>query len=428
MVAAESPTEEELAAQAKQMKEALGQAVLKDAQAAAAAGKWREAANKYFEANQHIPNNPVILQGLQEAYSMLDQGSLLDAYEQQMSMERESARAMFDARINAGNDRLLREDFDNARREVQNAISRLEQDARRLFSEVELNQRLQDAKSLLAQIELKHEEWQQQRLMREATERSHNQAARQSEESRKRDQLILDNLKRVRQLQLEQKFEQAIEIVNEILFIDEHNIAALALKDSLKATQLYQNMAKYERDATFGFSEQSVENYGAMIPPHKNITGPGDRSTSGLITYPYDWLDLTNRRRGTENGFSDTVEDRKIRAAMEEPTGQPFIVGDPETGVGEELHEVLDVIESRANTVFFVDWPTLENAGVDRTLPITLQLGNVPLYVVLDRVLEQASLDGEELAYDIQDGILEISTRDALQERTVLEVYNITDL
>ena len=224
LVVDEDPTDKELAAQAKQMKEALGQAVLKDAQAAAAAGKWREAANKYFEANQYIPNNPVILQGLQEAYSMLDQGSLLDAYEQRMSMERESARAMFDARINAGNDRLLREDFDNARREVQNAISRLEQDDRRLFSEVELNQRLQSAKSLLAQIELQHEEWQQQRLMREATERSHDQAARQSEESRKRDQLILDNLKRVRQLQLEQKFEQAIEIVNEILFIDEHNI------------------------------------------------------------------------------------------------------------------------------------------------------------------------------------------------------------
>ena len=95
LVADEAPTEEELAAQAKQMKEALGQAVLKDAQAAAAAGKWREAANKYFEANQHLPNNPVILQGLQEAYSMLDQGSLLDAYEQQMSMEVLN-RAVFD--------------------------------------------------------------------------------------------------------------------------------------------------------------------------------------------------------------------------------------------------------------------------------------------------------------------------------------------
>ncbi len=423
------PTEEELAAQATAMSEALGNALLKDAEAAAQAGRWREAANKYFEANQYLPNNPTVLQGLQKAYSMLDQGSLLDTYEQQMSMEREAARAMFDAAIGAGNDRLLREDFDSARREVQRAIVRLERDDKRLFSEAEFAQRMQNAKTLLAQIAIQQEEWQQQRLMQQAAERSHDQSIRQTEEARKRDQNIIDNLKRVIQLQREQKFDQAIEIVDQILFWDEHNEAAIALRESLKSTQLYMRMAEYEKDATFGFSEQSVENYGAMIPPHVNMSGPGSRSTNAIMTYPEDWQDLTNRRRGSETGFSDTVENRKIRVAMEQPTGQAFIIGDPETGLGEELQEVLDGIESLAGTMFFVDWPRLEEAGVDRETGITLQLGNVPLYVVLDRVLDQASaLSGEDIAYDIQDGILEISTKEALQERTVLEVYNITDL
>ena len=57
------------------------------------------------------------------------------------------------------------------------------------------------------------------------------------------------------------------------------------------------------------------------------------------------------------------------------------------------------------------DWQNLETAGVDRETQIILELGDVPLYVVLDRVLDQLDAKtGEDIAYDIQDGILEIST------------------
>ena len=183
------PTEEEIAEQAKQLELALGQALVQKAQAAAQAGKWRESATMFVEANKYIPNDSVIIQGLQHAYSMLDQGSLLGTYEKHLNMEREAARAMFEAGMSAANEKLMREDYDNASQEVQRAIVRLERDDRRLFSEIEFIQRIQNAKTLLAQIALQQEEWQQQRLLLEAAERNQDQALRQSEESQKRAQL-----------------------------------------------------------------------------------------------------------------------------------------------------------------------------------------------------------------------------------------------
>ncbi len=51
-------------AERKAWEQELGQRTLQAANAAAAAGKWREAANRYSEASQYLPNNPEIIRGL----------------------------------------------------------------------------------------------------------------------------------------------------------------------------------------------------------------------------------------------------------------------------------------------------------------------------------------------------------------------------
>ena len=110
---------EELAAIAEAERQAwqdeLGRRTLEAANAAAAAGNWREAANRYSEASQYLPNNPEIIRGLQHAYSMLDQSQLLSEYQQRLQMAREEARELFKNAIVSAEDRLEREDFDTAR-------------------------------------------------------------------------------------------------------------------------------------------------------------------------------------------------------------------------------------------------------------------------------------------------------------------------
>jgi hypothetical protein len=57
---------------------------------------------------------------------MIDNGPGLDQFQQRQAMERQAARALFDASMSDAHDRLQREDFARARRSVEGAIARLD--------------------------------------------------------------------------------------------------------------------------------------------------------------------------------------------------------------------------------------------------------------------------------------------------------------
>ena len=425
-------------AEALEQQRQLGQILKSEATEAAKAGRWRESASKYLEANGYLPNDPEIIQGLQYAYSMLDQGPLLDQYQKQVHMEREAARAMFDAAIGSANQRLARQDFDYARREVERAIVRLERNDKTLFSEAEFNQRLSTAKTLLSQIAQQNDQWQQQRLLQEAGERSAAQSNRQNAEAKKRIQLINNNMKRVRQLQLEHKYAQALDIVNEILFIDEHNAGALVLRDALQQTMLYRQWDSNQRAKEYGFSGLRVDNEGALVAPQVNFEkNQGDLSTNELMSYPNEWLDLTERRAHSVSGFSETYENRTIKVAMEKTTHSSHDFG------GRTFEEAIDEIkeEAKLESAFFEDWSRIASAldmsedDVKGIMIEDLQMGDIPLMNVLRRVLDYINVKNEaqedsdmRIWYDIRDGVLEVSMEKALTDHTYIEVYNVTDL
>ena len=424
---------------ALQMQVELGNKLAAEARDAAESGRWRESASKFLEANSYLPNDPAILQGLQYAYSMLDQGPLLDQYEQQVKMEREAARAMFNAAIGSAEERLVRQDFDFARRQVERAIVRLERNDRNLFSEVEFNQRMTSAKTLLSQIAQQNEQWQQQRLLQEAAERNVAQADRQSAESKKRALLILNNMKRVRQLQLEHKYGQALDIVEEILFMDEHNAGALALRDVLKQTMIYRQWDTNQRDKEYSYATQEVGNQGALVAPTVNASGGDgkDFSSNGLMTYPNEWLELSERRSNASSGFNESFENRAIIVAMDRLTNS----GHDFDGFTFEdaLEEIME--EARIDLNYFIDWSRMskaldmKQADLKEIVITDLKMGDISLTNVLERVLNwindyNEALDDSEtrIWFDIRDGVLEISMEKALKDNTYIEVYNVTDL
>ena len=191
-----------LSEQAAIMELALGQASLDSARAAASAGRWREAAAEYLQANKYFPNNPEVIAGLQKAYSMIDNGPGLDKFQQRQAMERQAARALFDASMADAHDRLQREDFARARRSVEGAIARLDRSDRSLFSETEYRKRREQATNLLHQIAINKEAWEQHRDQLAVNEKNRDQLDRAAAESDERQKIINENLKRVRQLQI----------------------------------------------------------------------------------------------------------------------------------------------------------------------------------------------------------------------------------
>lgn len=75
-----------------------------------------------------------------------------------------------------------------------------------------------------------------------------------------------------------------------------------------------------------------------------------------------------------------------------------------------------------------VRWQTLEEAGVERDKPVTMQVNGLRLSQVLWMIIEQAGGPDLKLAYRASGELLIISTEDDLGKEMVVRVYDVSDL
>ena len=130
-------------------------------------------------------------------------------------------------------------------------------------------------------------------LRSEQLEALRTQYAGLSEEERQAEihRLLLG----VRDLQMERRYGEAHQLVDQILFIDEGNPVALALRDAILTAEQWQEYMKTNRSREFSYTWQNEDNRRASIAPRPNF-GPGARSTTGLMQYPKDWPALQIQR------------------------------------------------------------------------------------------------------------------------------------
>lgn len=91
------------------------------------------------------------------------------------------------------------------------------------------------------------------------------------------------------------------------------------------------------------------------------------------------------------------------------------------------LREAIDFLSDVANVNVQVQWKALEQAGVMPDTTINLRLRNVPLRKVLTMILDQVA-GGPTLTYFIDDGVIEITTRQIADQNMVTRVYPVLDL
>jgi hypothetical protein len=92
------------------------------------------------------------------------------------------------------------------------------------------------------------------------------------------------------------------------------------------------------------------------------------------------------------------------------------------------LSDVVDFLRDVNGTNIFVNWKALEDAGVDRQRPVTVNLRNVKFGKALHLVLESVTggANGKQLAYEVDSGVITISTVEDLNIRfTVSATYDI---
>jgi Ca-activated chloride channel family protein len=228
----------------------------------------------------------------------------------------------------------------------------------------------------------------------------------------KNESQIQGLLQRALESQKKQEYDQALELLDQALFINKHEVAAQAMKTMIEDSKLYIQRVKTVRERELLISQHSVDNDAAMVPD------------TPLVNFPANWAEMTVRRRGLdEERTAEAEQNRRIETKLAEPIA-----------VNTKNNTLIRVVEDLRNQTglnFYVNWTQLENAGIEQDQPVSLQMANVPAAEALELILAEASA-GDELnpiTYTVHNGIVKISTDNELKRATVTtDAYDISDL
>ena len=92
------------------------------------------------------------------------------------------------------------------------------------------------------------------------------------------------------------------------------------------------------------------------------------------------------------------------------------------------LDQVMNWLSGLTPMNVVVRWQVLEDAGIERDKPITMQIHEVRLSQVLWMILDEAGGTDITLAYRASGNLLIISTAEDLGKEMVVKVYDVSDL
>ncbi|HSZ59162.1 MAG TPA: hypothetical protein VK797_26210 [Tepidisphaeraceae bacterium] len=94
---------------------------------------------------------------------------------------------------------------------------------------------------------------------------------------------------------------------------------------------------------------------------------------------------------------------------------------------GVTLNDAIDFLRDVTGANITVNWKALEAGGVTRDSMVNLHLSGISLRKALDLVLNEAA-GGDSITYFVDDGVIEITTRDIADHQMVTRVYDVQDL
>jgi hypothetical protein len=334
-----------------------GEAALAEARAAEDAGRWSEAADRYSEALNFTPGNAEAQAGQQRMLTMLNSASTSQDVAQMREVQRERAIAEFAEDKKLAEDRLKEGDFAGAEQAMLTGRIRLDQ-RRDFLSPAEFEERQREADETLNRISEARIKAAAAAQIERQRELEKQQADEQERQAKARQRQIDESLRRVRQLQMELKYREALQVIDEILFIDELNPAALALREAIRSTMLYREWSGIIVQKEYGIAEMSVDAQRSTIAPSRNISGPGPRSLSGVMAYPEDWPTTSIRRSGDVGGYLESPADRQVRQQLTD-TKIPIDFN------ANTFEQVVEYLKQVTGLKFYVDWKALNIDGVD---------------------------------------------------------------
>ncbi len=381
---------------------------------------WKNAIDLWSTLQNAAPGDSEAMKGMARAQAALDQSSLINNVGTDLALRKQRAQVQVVAAIANSSQAMSDGDYATAKRQALGAKISLERD-RGVFPGAEYTDLINQLDTLLEQIEVGETTNALAKADVARTEASKASAEKQKAEFETRQKSINERLIRVRQLQAELKYEEAIQVVGEILWIDPNNPGAQALLAALTTSRIYRDYTKDEVARQLGYTHFSEEIHNRTIPPMPNLTGPGPRSTSGLMEYPQDWPALSEMRmRDRAQGYRESSENRAAMSALQGAVSVNFN--------NNQLEQVFTYLNQVSGAEFYPDWKALESIGVRPEDTVTLTLDNIPAEVALKRVVEQLGDDGDRPDFSVEDGVIVVSSAQQLRKKTITIVYDIHDL
>jgi len=335
-------------------------------------------------------------------------GEQLPEVVQTREIRLQQARAEFENFLSQAEEALSRGETEQARQLVGEARLRLAEN-RQLFPENEYQQLLSRQQAALGRIATAEERIRQQEQQQREQRLSEEARRQEQERQRERAEQIRESLLQIRSLQEEQKYEEALQVVEQLLFIDPQNPAGLLLKETLQDVMVYREWSETQRAKTLSYAREFNELNASKIAPEH------------VLEYPSDWPEISFRRGGAQT-FAESAADRRVLAELDSRRI-------PASFTDNALEDVLNFVATVTNLNVDVDWESLADIGVDRDTLVTLNLQPLPARVVLDRVLDKVSPDAFSRAgWAVNDGVLVIASEEALRRNTFIVIYDVQDL
>ncbi|MBE0536655.1 MAG: hypothetical protein IH624_13395, partial [Phycisphaerae bacterium] len=232
-----------------------------------------------------------------------------------------------------------------------------------------------------------------------------------------RAQAVADYLERSYAFQTQQRFEEALGQLEQLLAIDPTHKTALIQKATLERTIGYRTELELAREKERRELTLLRHTMKAEIPYHEEIS------------YPKNWIELTARRK--EEGFTsrDPV-DAAVYRQLEQVVDLSLLTED--TTFAEAMNVIRNAVDPPLPIVIM--WNDIrDNAFIDKTNVIGIPgegLSSVALVTGLKRVIEAVGGSGDlaQVAYVVDKGLITVATKDYLPTEYKPIVYDVAEL
>ena len=243
------------------------------AQAAMKKGEWAQAANGWATLLQFLPGDEEATRERARAQAMLEGGTVISTVSGDREVRRQQATAQYDADVKRAQSLLAQQDYDQAKLAAVTARTRLDL-ARNVLGAAEYERMSADAEKLVDQIS---EESRQHKMAQDQQARAaqgEQSASSQRTEEENRAKRVNEILLNVRKLQMQQKYAEALQVLDSALALDPNNSAALTLRDALHTTEMYVRFAETQKRRAYGFSRLEDESLEATVPRASTSRAP----------------------------------------------------------------------------------------------------------------------------------------------------------